>query len=79
MVEFCFGEAEGHDDEVDEGEERPDGAEEEEADLRGGAGVPVVVPPVGDWEERRVLVGGGWDGGWEEVGFTVGCEAEDDD
>lgn len=42
VVEFGLGEAQGHDDEVDEREEGPDTAEEEEADLRRRARVPVA-------------------------------------
>jgi hypothetical protein len=44
----AVGESPGHDDEVGEGEDGPDGAEDEEVDLRGRHVVPVAVPPAGD-------------------------------
>lgn len=48
MVEFGLGEAHRHHDEVSEGDDGEDGAEEEEGDLRRRAGIPVAAPPVGD-------------------------------
>ena len=36
------------DDQIDEGEERPDGVEDHEVDLAGRGGVVVASPPVGD-------------------------------
>ena len=47
VVRARFGEAPGDEDEVEQGEERPDGGEDEEADLLGGACVPVMSPPIG--------------------------------
>ena len=48
LVVFALGEAHGHDDQVGEGDQGEDCAEEQEADLRGRACVPVAAPPVGD-------------------------------
>jgi hypothetical protein len=49
VVRDCVAEAPGHDTQVDEREDCPNGAEEEEVYLGGGHGVPVAGPPVGDW------------------------------
>lgn len=48
MVELGLRETHGHNDEVGEGDQGDDRAEQEEADLRGCASVPVAAPPVGD-------------------------------
>lgn len=52
VVQLRLGEAQRYNDEVDEGEERPDRAEEEKADLRRRARVPVAGPPAGDCREE---------------------------
>jgi len=55
MVCFGFGEAHRHHDQVGEGDQCKDRAEEQEGDLRGRAGVPVSAPPVGDCVDLSVL------------------------
>lgn len=50
IVELALGEAHGYQDQVGQGEDGEDGAEEEEADLRRRSGIPVAAPPVGDCE-----------------------------
>jgi hypothetical protein len=50
MVELGFREAHRHNDQVGEGDQGDDRAEQEEADLRGRAGMPVAAPPVGNYE-----------------------------
>jgi len=58
VVRDRVGEAPWHDTQVDEREERPDGAEEEEVDLGGRQGVPVVGPPVADYDYISTRMGG---------------------
>ena len=48
MVELSLREAHRYDDQVGEGDQGDDRTEQEEADLRGCAGMPVAAPPVGD-------------------------------
>lgn len=48
VVRDRVGEAPWHDDQVEEYEDRPDGAKEEEVDLAGTERVPVVRPPICD-------------------------------
>ena len=48
MVELGFREAHRHNDQVGEGDQGDDRAEQEEADLRRRAGMPIAAPPVGD-------------------------------
>lgn len=55
MVRDGVGEAPGHEDEVEQGQQAPHGAEEEEVDFGGGGGMPEARPPVGNC----VLVSGG--------------------
>ena len=55
VVRFGFGEAHRHHDQVGEGDQCEDRAEEEEGDLRRGAGIPVAAPPVGDCVDLSVL------------------------
>jgi hypothetical protein len=50
MIEFGLREAHRYDDQVGESDQGDDRAEQEEADLRGCAGMPVAAPPVGDCE-----------------------------
>lgn len=50
MIEFGLREAHRYDDQVCERDQGNDRAEQEEADLRGCASVPVTAPPVGDCE-----------------------------
>ena len=48
MVELGLREAHRYDDQVGEGDQGDDRAEQEEADLRRRAGMPIAAPPVGD-------------------------------
>lgn len=48
MVELGLREAHRYDDQVGEGDQGDDRTEQEEADLRGRAGMPVTTPPVCD-------------------------------
>lgn len=95
MVRHGVGEAPGHEDEVEQGQQAPHGAEEQKVDFGGGSDVPVARPPVCDCAcvsvggdggaVPRVLggarrVGGYWKGGlWNGEKQTVGGQSEDDD
>jgi len=50
MVQLGLRKAPRYDDQVGEGDQGDDSAEQEEADLRGRTSVPVAAPPVGDCE-----------------------------
>jgi hypothetical protein len=49
MVELGLRKAHWYNDQVGEGDQSNDRAEQEEADLRGSAGMPVAAPPVGNY------------------------------
>jgi len=48
MIEFGLRKAHRYNDQVGEGDQGDDRAEQEEADLRRRAGMPIAAPPVGD-------------------------------
>lgn len=50
VVELGLRKAHRYNDQVGQGDQSNDRAEQEEADLRWGAGMPVAAPPVGDFD-----------------------------